>query len=310
MSCFVGVIQIFASGAPARIQQAPTPFALYRRWERQRWNAQAVDFSLDRCDWVALSELERWQWFWVAGFSHFRPSETHVVDCLAMLLPCLPRPDQRDYLRTQIADEIRHAYFFTRFDEEVLSAARPASDQGPLTISPAYQRLFFDSLTDVVRTVVKDPSRMNVARAAIHIFVVLEGSIALATLPVIRRLLSRTGLFPGLRYGITLAHRDEVRHAQFGLSLLQDIFAEEPAARAAAIAQVRELLPLFSKVLEPRPARMAFLRSLGMDPDDRRRRGFRYLQRHLGTLGIEGEIVRSIASDEEYVPDRAISSPS
>src|SRR5947209_8393247 len=161
--------------------EAPTPSELYRRWERQHWNAQAVDFVKDRCDWLELTDQERWQWYWLAGLSHFRRSETHAVVCLATLLPCLPRPSQQHFLGTQIADEARHAYFFERFHEEVLLAELPTPPHGQLTVSPTYQCLFLDSVTEVVQKAANDPNGTNVAIAAFQIFVILEGSIALAT---------------------------------------------------------------------------------------------------------------------------------
>ncbi len=270
---------------------APTPTELYRRWERRHWHAQAVDFSQDRREWLDLSDEERWQWCWLAGFSHFRASEIHAVLCSARLLPCLARPEQKYFLATQVADEARHAYFFQRFYDEVMGAELPTETQGPLTISPSYQRLFLDSLTEVVDSAVNHPSHANVAVAAFQAFVVLEGSIAIATFTVIRRILTKLNRFPGLLEGMTYAHQDEVRHAQFGISLLQDIFATEPSSRDAVIAHLRELLPLFSEVLVPRPGRKAVLKSLGLDPYERRRRAFTLLQRKLRALGIDAGFI-------------------
>jgi ribonucleotide reductase beta subunit family protein with ferritin-like domain len=270
---------------------APALSDLYGRWERQHWHAQEVDFARDRRDWLALTDHERWQWYWLAGFSHFRRSETHGLVCLATLLPCLRRPDQQLVLGTQIADESRHALFFERFHREVLDAAVPGARQGQSGISAAYQALFIDCAAALARKAANEPSPQNLAAAVLHIFIVLEGALALASFSVIRRLLSRVGLFPGLLLGMTHAHRDEVRHAQLGVALLQDILDREPSARGAAAAQLEAALPLFSEVLNPRPERKAILESLGLNPYERRERAFAHLQRHLRALDLDAGLV-------------------
>lgn len=263
------------------------PLELYRRWEQQQWSAQAVDFSRDRRDWLELTDEERWQWYRLAGFSHFRRSEIHGLVCLATLLPCLPKPEQQQFLSTQIADEGRHAYFFERFHEEVLSTAIPVHDQGQLEISPPYQRLFITSSAEVARRAFDARTHQALAKAATHIFLVLEGSIALASLQVIRELLTTVRRFPGLLEGLTCMHRDEVRHAQFGISLLRDLLAAQPLCRDAVTDQVRDILPAFSEVLTPARARKTTLETLGLNPYKRRQRAFSLLQRNLRAVGID-----------------------
>jgi ribonucleotide reductase beta subunit family protein with ferritin-like domain len=175
--------------------QVPTLSELYGRWEREHWSARSVDFTDDRRDWLNLADDERWQWYWLAGFAHFRKSETHAIISLSMLMPCLRSAEQQRVLGTQVAGESRHADFFERFHEQVLLAALPTAKQGPLTISAAYQELFIDSLTDIIRKAVDKPSDANLASAVLQLFIILEGSIALATFSVVRRLLAKTGRF-------------------------------------------------------------------------------------------------------------------
>lgn len=279
---------------------------LYRRWESQHWVAQTVDFSTDRRDWLGLTDQERWQWYWLAGFAHFRKSETHGIVCLSALLPWLPQAEQQHVLGTQIADESRHAYFFERFHEEVLAHALPPAQQGPLSISPAYQRLFIEWPTVLVQNLATDPSRSNLATAVFHIFILLEGAVALASFSVIRRLLAKVNRFPGLLEGLTRAHQDEVRHAQLGVCLLQDFLSEEPPVRNAVNAHLEAVLPMFSEVLQPRSARMEILRSLGLNPLERRQRAFGHLRRHLQMLGIDS---RPIDDWEQVVNSHETSSP-
>src|SRR5256885_13977203 len=41
------------------IENMPSYMDLYRRWEAQQWAVGDLDFSLDRQDWLELSELDR-----------------------------------------------------------------------------------------------------------------------------------------------------------------------------------------------------------------------------------------------------------
>jgi ribonucleoside-diphosphate reductase beta chain len=264
------------------------PSGLYGKWEVQHWKASAIDLSKDRDDWLGLTEQERWQWYWLASFSHFRGSETDAVVWLSRFLPCLVRPDQQHFLGTQIADEARHAYFFDRFHREVLLSALP---EGEVTASPIYQKLFIEMPAIVAANLTENRTDDNLAVAAFHVFILLEGSIALASLSVLRRLLLKTGRFPGLLRAMTFAQRDEVRHANFGLSLLRDLFAERPSSRNAVRLHLEEHLPVFSAVLEPRPARKEIFEALGLNPFERRRKAFKLLQRNLRDLGLEPEVM-------------------
>ncbi len=304
----IGRCVLFRIGATARISvpsgrvgfafsmseyvEANKALQLYCRWERQHWHPEALDFARDRADWLALTDHERWQWYKLAGFYHFRKAESDVMVGLAALLPCLQSPEQQIALSAQIADEARHTFFFERFHREVLSAALPTAHQGNVTVSPAYRYLLVDSVNAVVRETVNDPCPATLAKAIFHIFVLLEGSFALAGFTQLRQLLSRTGLFPGFLAGLTLAHRDESRHTQLGLFILKDILAKNPSCRAVVTEYLDELLPTFSKVLELNPGRKVILESLDLNPYLRREKTFGFLNRHLRVLGLDNARVQ------------------
>ena len=259
------------------------PRVLYKQWERQHWSAHDIDFTQDRRDWLSISDRERWQWYWLGGFAHFRQTEMDVMVSMARLLPVLPHPDHQVFLGTQIADEARHVYFFNRFHSDVLDLARPQDEVKP---SALYQRVVADLPLAAVVKASTDPTAANIACAALHVFVVLEGAIALASFSVVRRLLMRVGLFPGLLEGMSYAQRDEVRHAQFGVALLQYIFREDPSARDAAANYLRDIIPLLDALTTPQAGRTAVLQSLGLDPMARRRKIYSLLRRHLGVVGL------------------------
>ncbi len=80
---------------------------------------------------------------------------------------------------------------------------------------------------------------------------------------MIRLLLTRLEIFPGLLAGVTHAHQDEVRHAQLGIAILQDLLALEPGRRDTLVVTHHDLMPSFSDVLRPQPEREALLASFG-----------------------------------------------
>ena len=260
------------------------PFTgLHRKWENQQWKAAAIDLSQDASDWLQATAEERWQWFWLASFAHFRQSETDAVVWLSRLLPCLQNLDEQYLLAAQIADEARHAVFFERFHREVLQQALPG---GEVTISPSYRMLFVETPKRVADNLVKDRSAASLAVAVFHVFILLEGAIALASFSVIRRLLIKTTRFPGLLKALTLAQRDEVRHAELGLAILLRLFDERSSCRDAVQLHLEEHLSTFSSVLEPRPERRRILEGFGLDPCERRNKAFTFLRRKASALGL------------------------
>jgi ribonucleoside-diphosphate reductase beta chain len=264
---------------------------LYRRWERQHWQADAVDLRIDIRQWRRLTDDERRRWYWLAGFSHFRDSELEAVATLSRLVPCVSNADQRCYLGTQIADEARHSRFFIRYHAEVLDAA-PLKPKVSTSMSAAYQELTFALTRELSERAAAAPGDASaLAQAVVHFFIVLEGTLAMATFSTLRRVLDRSQMLPGLRRGLAFAQRDEVRHVRFGVSLLDAIFAADPKARDAVAEHVSRVLPLLRKVFEPQAERAAAISALGLDPTQRRTEAFGYLSRHLGLVGLSGPTV-------------------
>jgi ribonucleotide reductase beta subunit family protein with ferritin-like domain len=262
-----------------------TPSELYRRWEQQHWQADEIDLTTDAQQWRGLTDEERRKWYWLAGLSHFRESELEAITTLARLVPGLPHADQRCYLGTQIADEARHSRFFMRYHSEVLETA-PLSGAPP-SMSAAYQELTFDLPRDLSERAAAAPhDASDLARVVVHFFIILEGTLAMATFSTLRRVLERSRIFPGLQQGLTLTQRDEVRHVQFGLSLLDTLFAADSKARDAVAAHVARVLPLLRRIFEPQAGRAAALSTLGLDPAQRRTEAFAHLSRHLGMVGL------------------------
>src|SRR5205823_2611401 len=124
-------------------RELPGPIDLYQRWERQQWSASALDFSVDRRQWLTLPAEVHQQ---LEGtFRGFYFGEQAVTNTLAPLVIGAPTDEDRLFLATQLVDEARHAFFFARFFHDVLGEteafpAEPATDQ-PADGPDAYDRI-------------------------------------------------------------------------------------------------------------------------------------------------------------------------
>src|SRR6266480_3320371 len=92
--------------------------SFYRRWEKQQWAVQDLDFSADVQQWKSLDEGQRDTVR--RTMTLFFIGEQSVTDTLSPILHAAPNEDERVFLATQIADEARHTVFFHRFFDEVL----------------------------------------------------------------------------------------------------------------------------------------------------------------------------------------------
>ncbi|HEX4622025.1 MAG TPA: hypothetical protein VH208_10705, partial [Myxococcaceae bacterium] len=100
------------------LKELPGPLDLYQRWERQQWSAHSLDFTTDKVHWDASGPFLQEQLEQI--LSGFFVGEQAVTDTLSPLLLAAPDEESRWFLSTQVVDEARHAYFFSRFFSEVL----------------------------------------------------------------------------------------------------------------------------------------------------------------------------------------------
>src|SRR5690606_22957856 len=100
-------------------EQEPHPQALYERWEKQQWSAQAIDLERDREDFD--KRLPRSVRKIVEeSVATFIIGEYTGLDLLGPILTGAPEEHDHLYLGTQIADETRHTQLMLRLGEELL----------------------------------------------------------------------------------------------------------------------------------------------------------------------------------------------
>ena len=238
------------------IENMPSYMDLYRRWESQQWSVGDLDFTLDREDWLKATDLEKKSTLW----SHrlFFNGEERVTATLAPFVWAAPTPEIEIFLSTQMVDEARHTVFFDRWWREVvgtdsknlkelLAEIRPDTNEG-------YNTLFYDRLPSTAQRMASNPKDFDAFIEGVTIYhIIVEATIALTgqrfELESMRELGSTDR---GFYRGFTAVARDESRHVNFGIKVLQEAVREDPQRFAPLIQRTLvECLPLVAGTLEP-----------------------------------------------------------
>jgi ribonucleoside-diphosphate reductase beta chain len=238
------------------IENMPSYMDLYRRWESQQWSVGELDFTLDRQDWLKASDLDRKATLW----SHrlFFNGEERVTATLAPFVWAAPTPEIEIFLSTQMVDEARHTVFFDRWWREVvgteskdlkelLAEIRPDTNEG-------YNALFYDRLPSTAQRMASNPKDFDAFIEGVTIYhIIVEATIALTGQRFELESMRELGTTDrGFYRGFTAVARDESRHVNFGIKVLQEAVRENPERFAPLIQRTLvECLPLVAGTLEP-----------------------------------------------------------
>jgi ribonucleoside-diphosphate reductase beta chain len=221
------------------LAELPGPLDLYKRWERQQWSATELDFSTDKVQWEAFHPFVREQMRQI--FSGFFVGEQAVTDTLAPILIAAPDEESRWFLSTQVVDEARHAYFFSRFFNEVVvpgsTLTNSIDSARRWTRTKAYDEIFgadgyLISATEAVRMDPQDYGKWVESIVVYHVMV--EGILALVGQKLVMRVLRNLDLLPAFRAGFTAVTRDESRHVNYGIWALRRAAQDGHADRIRA----------------------------------------------------------------------------
>ena len=238
------------------IENMPSYMDLYRRWERQQWAVSDLDFGPDKQRWGEATELEKEATLW--GRRLFFNGEERVTATLAPFVWAAPTPEIEIFLSTQMVDEARHTVFFDRWWREVvgtgakdmeaiLAEIRPDTNEG-------YNELFYDRLPGIAQRLASNPKDFDAFVEGVTIYhIVVEGTLALTGQRFELEAMREEGLTHlGFYQGFLAVARDESRHVNFGVKVLQEAVRED-AARFAPVIQktLVECLPLISGTVHP-----------------------------------------------------------
>jgi ribonucleoside-diphosphate reductase beta chain len=234
------------------LQELPGPLDLYQRWERQQWSAHALDFTVDKQHWSLMHGFIQEQMQQI--FSGFFVGEQAVTDTLSPLLIGAPDEESRWFLSTQVVDEARHAYFFSRFFSEVVSPGDTLTNTiesaRRWTHSKAYEAVFgakgeLVTSTEAVRL---DPGDYGKWVEGITVYhVMIEGILALVGQRLVLRVLRNLDLLPAFRAGFTAVTRDESRHVNYGIWALRRAVQDgyEDRIRTVVDRSLRDMLRIY-----------------------------------------------------------------
>jgi ribonucleoside-diphosphate reductase beta chain len=248
-----------------------------------------LDFTLDRQDWLEATEQDRKATLW----SHrlFFNGEERVTSTLAPFVWAAPAPEIEIFLSTQMVDEARHTVFFDRWWHEVvgtdakdlaalLTEIRPDTNEG-------YNELFYERLPSTAQRLASNPKDIDAFIEGITLYhIVIEATLALTgqrfELESMRELGNTDR---GFYRGFTAVARDESRHVNFGIKVLQEAVREDPARFAPLIQRTLvECLPLISGTLDPPDPR--YITDYGHDESEILQFAFESLNKRLRAIGI------------------------
>jgi ribonucleoside-diphosphate reductase beta chain len=262
---------------------------LYRRWESQQWAVGDLDFTLDRQDWLQATDMDRKSTLW----SHrlFFNGEERVTSTLAPFVWAAPSPEIEIFLSTQMADEARHTAFFDRWWHEVvgtetknlgelLTEIRPDTNEG-------YNELFYDRLPSTAQRLASNPKDIDAFIEGVTLYhIVIEATLALTAQRFELDSMREMGTTDrGFYRGFIAVARDESRHVNFGIKVLQEAVRED-APRFAPIIQktLVECLPLISNTLDPPDPR--YITDYGHTESEILQFAFESLNKRLRAIGI------------------------
>jgi Ribonucleotide reductase, small chain/Alkyl sulfatase C-terminal len=261
---------------------------LYARWERGNWRALEIDLTEDRRQWhEVLTEHERRAALW--NYAMFFHGEDAVADDLAPFIDAAPREEQKYFLATQQVDEARHAIFFKRFLHEVVGRGDGSIAGGLRATEPeltwGFRKTFalLDEITGALRS---DTSRVALARAVTMYHIVVEALLAQPGQHFISDYLIKRDLLPGFREGMRLIALDEQRHIGFGVKLLHDLHAEDPAVIDAVADLVREVTPYSLAVFIPPGWDRSYTECFGFTLEEIYTEGARSFEQKLRAAGL------------------------
>jgi ribonucleoside-diphosphate reductase beta chain len=277
--------------------QLMDPQQLYELWERQNWQAHAIDLTKDRADWAALDEDRRDKLCW--NLSSFFVGEERVTTQFSGLVMSYESQGEEAFLTTQQVDEARHAQHFNRFYEQVLGVDGTFEERlgrAREDLNQAFVEMFDGVLVDWGRRLVDNPRDVEAKVDFVTLYhLVIEGTLALTGQWFLTDYMERHEILPGWVEGFKLISQDEHRHVAYGTWLLREK-ARDPALRQRITERLAELIPLASAVFVPPGADPYNYEILDYSMEETNTFAFNALSRRLKVIGIDMASVAASAA--------------
>lgn len=270
--------------------ETPDYRSLYYRWERQQWEAGAIDFSEDRRQWAEVFSPElRRSFLW--GLSSFYVGEEQVTSTLVPFVDAAPTEEQQVFLTTQLVDEARHTVFFDRFYSEALEE-EGADMESRLEaqahrLNDGFRTLLLEMLpaaSEAIRTDLGNMDRLVEGIVLYHL--VIEATLALTGQRFLLNFTRENDLLPGFRQGFSAIARDESRHVGFGVKFLGEMVTKDHHYADVIQTSIAEITPVSLTVIEPPDGDMTYFEPLPYGPEDLTAFALNSLAKRLRVIGV------------------------
>ncbi|MCH8569540.1 MAG: R2-like ligand-binding oxidase [Balneolales bacterium] len=218
------------------------------------WNPSDIDFSKDKEQWQAFSELEKNVLMHLTGM-FVAGEEAVTLDLLPLIMTVAEegRIEEEIFLTSFLWEEAKHTEFFARFLKEVTG--------GHINMQhfhgPAYKSLFYEELHEALNRLKTDKSPESQLRASVTYNLIVEGTLAETGYEAYFNMLTEQDILPGLREGIGHLKRDESRHIAFGLYFIKRLISAHPHLNDLLEQEAGRLLhkaiDVVNEIFDPHP---------------------------------------------------------
>lgn len=270
--------------------EAPDYRELYYRWERQQWEAGAIDFSEDRRQWVEefSPELRRsLQW----GLSPFYVGEEQITHALVPFVDAAPLEEQQVFLTTQLVDQARHTVFFDRFYADALGEEgtdmESRLERQAERLNEGSRMLLLELLPGAAHKIRNERDNLDaLVEGIVLCHIVIEGALALTGQRFLLNFTREAGLLPGFRQGFTAIARDQSRHVGFGIRFLREMVSSDAHYAGVIHAALARVTPVALSVIKPPNGDPSFFDPLPYGPEELLAFALNSLGKRLRSIGV------------------------
>lgn len=218
------------------------PLKLFAGGNAKFWDPADIDFTQDRRDWQALSDVERdWATRLCAEFIAGEEAVTEDIQPFMTAMRAEGRLGDEMYLTQFAFEEAKHTQVFRLW----LDAVGITEDlHHYLDDLPAYRTIFYEELPRSLETLSSDPSPAAQVRASATYNHVIEGMLALTGYYAWQKICMSRGILPGMQELIRRIGDDERRHMAWGTFTCRRHVAADDSNWAVFETRMNELIPL------------------------------------------------------------------
>jgi ribonucleoside-diphosphate reductase beta chain len=218
------------------------PMKLFAGGNAKFWDPADIDFSRDREDWQALTDLERdWAARLCAEFIAGEEAVTEDIQPFMAAMRAEGRLGDEMYLTQFAFEEAKHTQVFRLW----LDAVGLTEDlHHYLDDLPAYRKIFYEELPESLDTLTTDPSPAAQVKASVTYNHVIEGMMALTGYYAWQKICVSRNILPGMQELVRRIGDDERRHMAWGTFTCRRHVAADDANWSVFETRMNELIPL------------------------------------------------------------------